>query len=95
MLTHYNQPTYNKGYQVQWIAIGEKCWAHVSTCFILTHGNQPTYNKGHQVKPINWGRRLGARMCALHDTSKVITYKMEANPISFGSMNSHYLYYDN
>jgi hypothetical protein len=72
MLTHYNQPTYNKGYQVQWIVIGEKGWAHVSTCFILTHGNQPTYN---------WGRRLGARMCPLHDTSKVITYEMEANPI--------------
>jgi len=72
-----------------------KGWAHVSTCFILTHGNQPTYNKGHQVKPINWGRRLRARMCPLHDTSKVITYEMVANPISFGSMNSHYLYYDN
>jgi hypothetical protein len=49
----------------------------------LTHGNQPTYNKGYQVKPINWGKVGGKEgwHAPLHDTSKVITYEMEANPI--------------
>jgi hypothetical protein len=70
------------GYQVQWIVVfGEKVGhLYPLVSFLQMATNLLTKRVTKSNQSIG-EERLGPRMWPLHDTSKVITYEMKANPI--------------